>query len=152
MANPTEDIPADGPLGQSEGDFGLRTLGLGVAGAVRIRAVIEPASQLDRPQEGMKPPRPVVTDVHHPSAGRALPIEDVELPEGEVGILGPDVGHRADLPAALGSIAWSDQPRDYTCRSRDPRSVADRCFRLRSALPVCYPRREWSFRPATRTR
>src|SRR6266536_4859478 len=113
MANPTEDIPADGPLGQSEGDFGLRTLGLGVAGAVRIRAVIEPASQLDRPLEGMKPPRPVVTDVHHPSPGGAVPIQDVELPQGEVGILGPVVGHRADLPWALRSVDGADQPRGY---------------------------------------
>src|SRR5512147_1386413 len=76
----------------------------------------------------MKPPRPVVTDVHHPSAGRAIPIQDVELPQGEVGILGPDVGHRADLPAALRPIDWADQPRGYTCRSRDPSSVAGHCF------------------------
>src|SRR5512146_3284119 len=85
----------------------------------------------------MKPPRPVVTDVHHPSAGRAIPIQDVELPQGEVGILGPVVGHRADLPRALRSVDRADQPRGYTCRSRDPSSVAGHCFfiLLQSSLP-----------------
>src|SRR3954447_10319641 len=98
MADPTEDIPADGPLGQCDGDLGLGALGLGVAGAVGIGATVEPAEQLDRPLERMEPPRPVVTDVHHPAAGRAPSIQDVELPEGEVSLLGPVVGHRADLP------------------------------------------------------
>ena len=100
MTDPAEDIPADGPLGQSEGDLKLGTCGLGVSGAVGIGAVVEPAEQLDRPLEGMKPPRPVVTDVHHPAAGRALAIQDVEFHQGEVGLLGPVVGHRAALPGA----------------------------------------------------
>src|SRR3954454_1454725 len=112
MTDPTEDIPADGPLGQSERDFGLGTLGLGVAGAAGIGAAVEPAGQLDRPLESMKSPRPVVTDVHHPSAGRAVPIQDVELPQGEVGILGPVVGHRADLPWAL--IRRLGRPEEIT--------------------------------------
>src|SRR5512135_2200440 len=99
-------------------------LDLNVSRVVGIGAVVEPASQLDWPLEGMKPPRPVVTNVHHPSAGRAIPIQDVELPQGEVGILGPVVGHRADLPRALRSVDRADQPRVYTCRSRDPSSVA----------------------------
>src|SRR6476659_5832617 len=98
MPDPAEDIPAYGPLGQGEGDFGLGALGLGVAGAVGIGAAVEPAEQLDGPLEGMEPPIPVVTDVHHPSADRPLPIRDVELPVGEVGVLGPVVGHGADLP------------------------------------------------------
>ena len=37
MTDPAEDIPADGPLGQGEGDFGLGALGLGVSGAVGDR-------------------------------------------------------------------------------------------------------------------
>src|SRR3954464_10742205 len=98
MTDPAEDIPADGPPGQGEGDLELGALGPGVAGAVAIGATVEPAEQLDGPPELMEPPRPVVTDVHHPAAGRALPIQDVELPEGEVGLFGPVVGHRADPP------------------------------------------------------
>src|SRR5512144_2934512 len=75
----------------------------------------------------MKPPRPVVADLHRPSACRAIPIQDVELPQGEVGILGPVIGHRADLPRALRSVDRADPPRGYTCRSRDPSSVAGHC-------------------------
>src|SRR5215212_12039416 len=67
MPDPAEDIPADGPLGQGDGDFGLGALGLGVSGAVGVRAVVEPAEQLDWPLEGMKPPIAVVTNVHPPS-------------------------------------------------------------------------------------
>src|SRR3954447_16923668 len=129
MADPTEDIPADGPLGQGEGDLELGTLGLGVAGAIGIGATVEPAEQRDRPLERMEPPRPVVTDVHHPAADRALPIQDVEFPGGEVGLLGPVVGHHADLPGAVASVSRADQPRGYTCRSPDPSSVSARCLK-----------------------
>ena len=94
MTDPAEDIPADGPLGQGEGHFGLGALGLGVSRAVGIGAAVEPAEQLDGPLEGMEPAIAVVTDVHHPSAAGAVPIGDVEFPQGEVGILGPVVGHR----------------------------------------------------------
>src|SRR5512142_49940 len=76
----------------------------------------------------MEPAIAVVTDVHHPSATRAVPIRDVELPGGEIGILGPVVGHRADLPGGLRSVDRADQPRGYTCRSRVPSLVLDRCF------------------------
>ena len=34
MADPAEDVPADGPLGQSDGDFELGALGLGVPGTM----------------------------------------------------------------------------------------------------------------------
>src|SRR4051795_13102817 len=98
MTDPTEDIPADGPLGGGDGDLELGAFRPGVAGAGRIGAVVEPAEQLHRPLEGMEAPVAVVTDVHHPSAGRAIAIDDVDLPQGEVGIFGPGVGHRADLP------------------------------------------------------
>src|SRR3954469_9415047 len=86
MPDPTEDIPGDGPLGQREGDLGLGALGPGMSGAVAIGAVVEPAEQLDGPLEGMEAAIAMVTDVHHPSAGRAVAIGDVELPEGEVGV------------------------------------------------------------------
>src|SRR5947209_14865136 len=128
MTDPTEDIPADGPLGQGDGDLGLGALGPGVPGAVGIGATVEPTEQLDRPLERMEPPRPVVTDVPHPAAGRALPIQDVELPEGEVSLLGPVVGHRSEPSGAVTSIGRADQPRGYTCRSRDPSSVSADCL------------------------
>src|SRR5512135_3742506 len=98
MTDPTEDIPADSPFGECNGDLKLGALDPGVSGAVGIGAVVESAEQLDRPLKGMEAPVSVVTDVHHPSAARALAFDDVELPQGEVGILGPSVGHRAVSP------------------------------------------------------
>src|SRR3954465_10418898 len=137
MTDPAEDIPADGPLGQGQGDLGLGALGLGVAGAVGIGATVEPAEQLDGPLERMEPPRPVVTDVHHPAAGRALPIQDVEFPQGEVGLLGPVVGHRSEPSGAVTSIGRADQPRGYTCRSRDPSSVSADCIKFDESTEYC---------------
>ena len=97
MADPAEDIPADGPVRQGDGGFEFRALGPGVPGAARIGAMVELADQLDRPFQGMNAAVSVVADVHHAATGRAGAVEDVEFPEGEVGILGPGVGHRADL-------------------------------------------------------
>src|SRR4051795_3567035 len=91
----------------------------------------------------MEAPIAVVTDVHHPSATRAVPIRDVELPVGEVGILGPVVGHRADLPWGLRSVDRADQPRGYTCRSRVPSPVKGHCFitvsQARRQNPLAHP-------------
>ena len=126
MTDPAEDIPPDRPLGQSDRDFELGTCGPGVAGAGGIGAVVQHANQLHRTLERMEATVPMVTDVHHPSAGRAITIEDVELPQSEVGILGPSVWHPADLHVALKSIDWADQPRGYTRRSRPSSPVADR--------------------------
>ncbi len=39
----------------------------------------------------------MVADMHHASAGGAAAIEDVKLPEGEVGIVRPMVRHGAEL-------------------------------------------------------
>ena len=95
MADPTEDIPADGPLGRSDGDFELRALGLGVAGAGGIGTVVELADQFHRPFEGVEVAVAVVTDMHHAPADRAVAIEDIEFPRGEIRILGPGVRHPA---------------------------------------------------------
>src|SRR5215210_9067166 len=83
----------------------------------------------------MKPPIPVVTDMHHPSAGGAVPFQDVEFPQGEVGILGPVVGHRADLPWGLRPVDRSGQPRGYSRRSRYPSPLKGRCQELLDDLP-----------------
>src|SRR5512135_3771343 len=53
MTDPTEDIPADSPLGECNGDLKLGALDPGVSGAVGIGAVVESAEQLDRPLKGM---------------------------------------------------------------------------------------------------
>jgi hypothetical protein len=39
----------------------------------------------------------MIADVHPVPAGGAFTVEDVKLPEGEVGLLGPVMRHGADL-------------------------------------------------------
>ena len=99
MTDPTEDIPPDRPLGQSDRDLEFGALCLGVAGAGGIGAVIEFADEFHRPLKGVNPTVPVVADIHQPPADRTIAVEDVEFPQSEIGILGPSVGHPADLRA-----------------------------------------------------
>src|SRR5439155_18465701 len=54
MTDPAQDIPADGPLGQSDRNFELWALGRGVTGAGRIGTVVELADQFHRPPKGME--------------------------------------------------------------------------------------------------
>src|SRR5262249_49402309 len=95
MTDPAKDIPADGPFGQSDGDFEFRALGRGVAGAGEIGTVVELADQFHRPLQGVEVAVAVVTDRHHPPARRAIPLEDIEFPSREIRILGPGVRHPA---------------------------------------------------------
>src|SRR3954471_4533765 len=64
VTDPTEDIPADGPLGQGDGDLEFGALGPGVTGAAGVGTVVELADQLDRPLRGVDAPVSVVTDIH----------------------------------------------------------------------------------------
>ena len=101
MTDPAQDVPADGPLGQGDGDFQFRALGPGVPGATGVGAVVELADQLDRAVQGMDVAVAVVTDIHPPSTGRAIAVQDIQFPGGEVRVLGPGVRHRAGLPAVV---------------------------------------------------
>src|SRR5512140_2527147 len=99
MADPTKDVPPNGPLGQRDSDFEFRAFRLGVTGAAGIGAVVELADQLHRTFQGVDATVSVITDMHHASADRAIAIEDIELPEGEIRILRPGVRHPANLQA-----------------------------------------------------
>jgi hypothetical protein len=70
-----------------------------MTGATGVRAVVELADQLHRISQGEEAAIPVVADVHHAATDRAITVQDVELPGGEIGILGPSVRHLADLRA-----------------------------------------------------
>jgi hypothetical protein len=104
MTDPTEDIPPNRPLGKRDCGFEFRAFRLGVPGAGGIGTVVKPANQLYRALECIKATIPVVADMHHTPTGRATAIKDVELPEREIRILGPNVWHPASLHAALWSI------------------------------------------------
>lgn len=94
--DPTEDIPGDAPTGQGDGRFDLGTLGPGVPGAASIGAMVELADQFDGAVLHSQVAVAVVADVHHPPAGGAVAVEDIEFPEGEVRILGPELWHDGD--------------------------------------------------------
>jgi len=79
MPDPAEDVPADCPARWCDRGFLFGTLGLGVSGAVTIGAMVELADQLHRAFQRMKATVAMVTDVHHPPAGRTITIEDVEF-------------------------------------------------------------------------
>jgi 4-hydroxy-3-methylbut-2-en-1-yl diphosphate synthase IspG/GcpE len=104
MTDPTKDIPANRPLGQSDPNFEFGTLRFGVTGAPGVGAVVELADQLNRTGESVKATIPVVADIHHSSANRTITVEDIEFPVGEIRILGPSVRHPADLRAWRNSI------------------------------------------------
>jgi 4-hydroxy-3-methylbut-2-en-1-yl diphosphate synthase IspG/GcpE len=59
--------------------------------------VVELADQLDRTIERMDSAVPMVTDIHHAPAERALTVEDIKFPESEIRILGPGIRHPAHL-------------------------------------------------------
>ena len=97
MTDPTENIPSDRHPGQSDRSFEFGTLGLFVSLAGDVGTVVEFADQFDGSFEGMEVPVSVVADVHQTPAEGAIPIENVEFQEGEIGILGPVVRHPAVL-------------------------------------------------------
>jgi hypothetical protein len=97
MPDPTEDIPADAPTGQGDGRFDLGTLGLGVSWTAWVGTAIELADQMNGTVESEEVTMAMVADIHRVATMGAVTIDDVKLPESEVGLLRPDMGHGADL-------------------------------------------------------
>ena len=114
MADPTEDVPPNGPLGPSDCDFEFGALGLGVTGTAGVGAVVELTDQLHRTIQGMNAAMTVIADVHHPSAERAVPVEDIEFPEGEIGILRPGVRHSAGLYTVVRKLSARHTAQELT--------------------------------------
>src|SRR5512135_1991782 len=110
MPDPAEDVPADAPTGQGDGRFDLRTLGLGVPWTTRVRAVVELADEFDGTVEAVEVARAMIADVHSVPAVGTGTIEDVKLPESEVGILWPEMGHDGDSLASRGVLVSFSKP------------------------------------------
>src|SRR5512135_1096474 len=98
MPDPTEDVPGDPPTGQGDRRFNLWALCPGVSGTARVGAVVELADEMDGTVEGVEVAVAMIADIHRASAGGAVAIDDVLHPEGEVGILRPEVRHEASPP------------------------------------------------------
>src|SRR5271165_2433776 len=97
MPDPAEDVPTDGPGGQSDRRLHLGALGLGVPWAIRIGAVIELADEFDWAFKGVEMAIAMIADMHHAPARGAIPVQHVKFPESEVGVGWPAVGHCIDL-------------------------------------------------------
>ena len=97
MSDPAEHVPADRHLGQGEGDFEFGALGPGVSRAGRIGTVIELADQLHRAVQGMETAVAMIAEVHHPPASGTASVQDVEFPQGEIGVRRPLVRHPGEL-------------------------------------------------------
>ena len=65
MPDPAEDVPTDGPGGQSDRRLHLGALGLGVPWAIRIGAVIELADEFDWAFKGVEMAIAMIADMHH---------------------------------------------------------------------------------------
>jgi hypothetical protein len=117
MTDPAEDVPADGPMRESDHAFLFRTLGFGMSRTVAIGAVIELANQLDWPVERIKTSLAMVTDMHHVAAEGTITLDDIELPGSELNVLGPGESHGA----ALRAVRESEQ-RDKPSLSLGPKS------------------------------
>src|SRR4051812_2704219 len=76
-------------------EFGA--LGPGVSRTGRIGAVVELADQLHRAVQSMEAAVAMIADVHHPPASWTAPIQDVEFPQGEIGVRRPSVRHPGEL-------------------------------------------------------
>jgi hypothetical protein len=59
--------------------------------------MVELADEMDGAVEGEEVAMAMVADIHQVAAGGAFPVEDVELPGGEVGLLRPVMRHGDDL-------------------------------------------------------
>src|SRR5271157_1333986 len=104
MPDPAEDVPTDGPGGQSDRRLHLGALGLGVPWAIRIGAVIELADEFDWTFKGIEMAIAMIADVHHAPAKGAIPVQHIKFPESEVGVGWPAVGHRIDLRVVRGDL------------------------------------------------
>src|SRR4051795_8784639 len=127
MSDPAEDVPADRHLGQSEGDLELGALGLGVSRTGRIGTVIELADQLHRAFQGMEAAITMIADVHPPSTDRTVPVQDVDFPEGEIGVRRPVVSHAAELRDQGPANDSRNQFRGYVRNARISSPLPDRC-------------------------
>jgi len=59
--------------------------------------MVELADEMDGSVKGVEAAMAMIADIHHVPAEGAVTVEDVKLPESEVGILWPEVRHGVDL-------------------------------------------------------
>jgi hypothetical protein len=97
MSNPAEDIPSNCFLGESDVDFELGTLRLGVARASEVGTMVQLANQLHGSRESMKATVAVAANVHSAPTVRTMPLQNAEFPKSEIRVERPSVGHPTNI-------------------------------------------------------
>src|SRR5271166_325688 len=137
MSDPAEDVPTDRQFRESNRDFELGALRLGMTRAVGIRTVVELTDQLHRSIQGMEVAIPMIADVHHASTDRTVTVKDVEFQQSEIRVRRPSVSHLAYLRDHEPSVDSQNQLGCYVSKSRNSSRLADHCSfscRLRARL------------------
>src|SRR5512147_1208163 len=86
MSDPAKHVPADGPLGRGDGGFDLGALGLGVARAVGVGAVVQLTDQLPGALKRMQATMAVIADMHPPPTDRTVAVKDVKFEESDTNV------------------------------------------------------------------
>src|SRR5271165_4276894 len=102
MSDPAEDVPTDRQFRESNRDFELGALRLGMTRAVGIRTVVELTDQLHRSIQGMEVAIPMIADVHHASTDRTVTVKDVEFQQN----LSCRLRRPPRVPWTLGREIW----------------------------------------------
>jgi hypothetical protein len=108
----------------------------------RNGAVVELADEMDGTVEGVEVAMSMIADIHLVPAGGAVTVEDVKLPEGEVGILWPVMRHGVDLRVVSDSLrvvleAGQEDTRG-TRRFLAPCLVVEKMQRIRGNVYLCW--------------
>jgi hypothetical protein len=94
VADEAEDVPADEPSGQGEGEFVRRADGAGAAGAVGVSALPDAAAELGGASQGVDAAVAVRACVQRPATAGTLPLWRVEDDTTEDRTLRPTETHR----------------------------------------------------------
>src|SRR5208282_2774273 len=134
MSDPAEDVPSDRQFRESNRDFELGALRLGMTRAVGIRTVVELTDQLHRSIQGMEVAIPMIADVHHASTDRTVTVKDVEFQQSEIRVRRPSVSHFAYLRDHEPSVDSQNQLGCYVSKSWNSSRLADRCYFSRGVV------------------
>src|SRR5262249_41158532 len=93
VSHPTEDIPADKPPGQCQGEFSSGAQSAGTGRASGVGAMGQPAAQFQGALQGEEAMEAVVADVQFMAALQAALLLDIKNQAAERSITGPTETH-----------------------------------------------------------
>ena len=76
------------------------------ARAARVGTVIQLGDEMDGAVESEELTMSMIADVHQVPADGAVPVDDIEFQESDIGVLGPVMWHGVDLRVGGGQPPW----------------------------------------------